>query len=101
MKNKGLKIGLLRKWRREAESRIGIFKEKNNTYVIVFDKSGWGDVSYWNREANWPGAQVIRESVETFEEAKEVCDSARRAFILREARMEWNEKHYGSKNRCY
>jgi hypothetical protein len=101
MKNNGLKIGLLKKWRREAKYRIGVFKEEDDTYAVVFDKSGWGDVSYWSRDLRWDGSQIIKDGIETIEEAKEVCDGARRAFIRREARREWNEKHYGSKNRYY
>ena len=44
MKRKGtLKTKLLRKWRNEAEIRIGVYELKDNTYAVVFDKSIFPD----------------------------------------------------------
>ena len=102
MKRKGtLKTKLLRKWRNEAEIRIGVYELKDNTYAVVFDKSIFPDCRKWNEDRYSEYYQVVRKGIETLEEAKDVCIKVRRSFILREARTEWNEKKFGVKNRYF
>ena len=96
-----MKTKLFKKWRREANERIGVFRiEETNQYSIVFCKSAWGFVSDWVPGETY-GHQILEEGVEALEEAKKMCDHYRRVFILREARKEWNKKNYGSKQRYY
>lgn len=96
-----MKTKLLKKWRQEAINRIGVFGSSDGTFSVIFDKSIIGDVSGWVEGFHEIGYQVVKVGIETLAEAISVCDSTRRSFILREARKEWNEKHYGSKQRYY
>lgn len=96
-----MKTKLLKKWRQEAINRIGVFELSDGTFSVIFDKSFMGDVSDWLEGRHDIGYQVVKSNIETLDEAISVCDSTRRFFILREARKEWNEKHYGSKQRYY
>lgn len=97
-----LKTALLKRWRREAFNRIGVFEKKNGKYIIVFDKTGWGDVSQLKEEAfSSKFCQILRDDIETIEEAKSDCDLFRRVFILREAEKEWQDKIYGNSRRKY
>lgn len=96
-----MKTKLLKKWRQEAVNRIGVFKTPNKTFSVVFDKTLIGDVSNWDENYNEGGYQIVEENIKTLLEAMAFCDEFRRAFILREARKEWNEKYYGSKKRYY
>ena len=96
-----MKTKLLKKWRQEAINRIGVFEMSDRTFSVIFDKSVFGEVSYWEEDRHEYWYQVVKGGMETLDEAISVCDSARRSFILREARKEWNKKHYGSKQRYY
>jgi len=97
-----LKTALLKKWREVAFNRIGVFEKKNGKYIIVFDKSGWGDVSQFKEEGfSSKFCQILRDDIDTIEEAKSDCDFFRRAFILREAEREWQGKIYGNSRRKY
>lgn len=97
-----LKTALLKRWRREAFNRIGVFEKKNGKYIIVFDKTGWGDVSQFKEEGfSSKFCQILRDDIETVEEAKSDCDFFRRVFILREAEREWQGKIYGNSRRKY
>lgn len=96
-----MKTKLLKKWRQEAENRIGVFRiEETNRYSVVFCKSAWGFVSDWT-PGETCGHQILEEGIENFEEAKASCDFYRRIYILREARKDWNKKRYGSRQRYY
>ena len=55
----------------------------------------------WEEHSNEYWYQVVKSNIKALDEAISVCNSARRSFILRQARKEWNEKHYGSKQRYY
>lgn len=97
-----LKTALLKKWRKEAFHRIGVFERKNGKYVIVFDKSGWGDVSQFEENGfSSKFCQILQDDIETIEDAKSDCDFFRRVFILREAEKEWQGKIYGNSRRKY
>ena len=96
-----MKTKLLKKWRQEAVNRIGVFEMSDRTFSVIFDKTIIGYVSGWVEGCHDIGYQVVRSGIETLDEAISVCDSTRRSFILREARKEWNEKYYGSKQRYY
>lgn len=93
-KVKPLPTKLLKKLRREAYWKMGVFKFSDGKYRVVYDKTYWNDVSEFN-ERHWRAYgdkyqyQVFNEKEEvcdTLEEAKEVCDCYRRNYILREVR---------------
>ena len=92
-----MKTRLLKKWRNEAWNRIGVFKQADGKYRIVFDKSVVGDVSGHDKYPLAKGFQVVCEDIEDFSEAVERCDNLRREFILQEMRR----KKYGTTNRMY
>lgn len=97
-----MKTKLLKKWRQEAMNRIGVLEdEAKGTFSVIFDKSVFGNVSRWEEHSDEYWYQVVKSDIKALDEAITVCDSARRSFILRQARKEWNEKHYGSKQRYY
>lgn len=99
-----MKTKLLKKWRQEAVNRIGVFETADGTFSVVFDKSFYGYVSDWREdysEKYKAGYQIINSGIKTLEEARVMCDGARRIFILREARKEWRERYYGSEQRYY
>ena len=97
-----MKTKLLKKWRQEAMNRIGVLEdEAKGTFSVIFDKSVFGNVSRWEEDSNKNEYQVVKDNIKALDEAISVCDIARRSFILRQARKEWNEKHYGSKQRYY
>ena len=83
-------------------NRIGVFKdEAKGTFSVIFDKSVFGNVLRWEEHSDEYWYQVVKSDIKALDEAISVCNSARRSFILRQARKEWNEKHYGSKQRYY
>lgn len=97
-----MKTKLLKKWRREACNRIGVFKHESGRYCIVFDKSMWGDVGYmYNNNPNSQGLQYVTMDISDISEAIERCDAVRREYILREARKDFNKKKRGSPDRVY
>lgn len=97
-----MKTKLLKKWRQDAMNRIGVFKdEAKGTFSVIFDKSVFGNVLRWEEHSDEYWYQVVKSDIKALDEAISVCNSARRSFILRQARKEWNEKHYGSKQRYY
>lgn len=103
MKNT-LKTKLLKKWRHEANVRIGVFERDNGRFIIVFDKSWYGSVSNFNEnydKKNMTPYQIMKEEYETLEEAKEMCDYYRRQYILREARNEYCGYKFGNPARKY
>lgn len=103
-KVKPLKTKLLKRLRREACGKVGVFKFSDGKYRVVYDKTFWNDVSEFN-EKHWRAYgdeyqyQVFNRDAEvcdTLEEAKKVCDHYRRAYILREVRRmrNSNERRY-------
>lgn len=94
-----MKTKLLKKLRREAYWKLGVFKFSDGKYRVVYDKTLWNDVSEFN-EKDWIRYgddyhyQVFDEDCEvcdTLEEAKDVCDHYRRQYILREVRRMRNK----------
>ena len=96
-----MKTKLLKKWRKEAWNRIGLFKQDDGKYRVVFDKSGWGLVYEYENCPESKSFQVVCRDIEDPDEAKSRCDEIRRIFILREARKEYRKKKYGAGNRVY
>ena len=100
-KVKPLPTKLLKKLRREAYWKLGVFKFEDGKYRVVYDKTYWNDVSEFN-EKHWRAYgdkyqyQVFNrkdEVCDTLEGAKMVCDFYRRAYILNEVRkMRHNNK---------
>ena len=92
-----MKTKLLKKWRKEALRRVGVFKQDDGKYQVVFDKGYIGNVDDFDKYPEAQYFQVVCEDLEDFSEAVERCDSIRRIFILREARRQL----YGKTNRLY
>lgn len=101
---KTLKTKLLKKWRKEANARIGVFERDNGRFIIVFDKSWYGSVSDFSDDydgKNMKPYQIMEEEYETLKEAKMICDCYRRRYILREARKEYCRYKFGNPTRKY
>lgn len=97
-----MKTKLLKKWRQEAINRIGVLEdEAKGTFSVIFVKSVFGNVLRWEEDNDKNEYQVVKSDIKALDEAISVCDPTRRSFILRQARKEWNEKHYGTKQRYY
>ena len=104
-KVKPLKTKLLRKLRREAYWKLGVFKFEDGKYRVVYDKTGWNDVTEFN-EKHWKiygdkyQYQVFNrkdEVCDTLEGAKKLCDYYRISYILNEVR----KKRMGNVRRMY
>lgn len=97
-----LKTTLLRKWRRNAFERIGVFEKRNKKYMIVFDKTAVACLNHFSEAMlDTKFYQVLEDDIETIEDAMSACDFYRRVFILREARKEWQERIFGNSMRKY
>lgn len=59
MKNT-LKTKLLKKWRREANLRIGVFERDNGRFIIVFDKSWYGSVSNFRENYDKENMKLLK-----------------------------------------
>ena len=90
-----MKTKLLKKLRNEAGNRIGVFKQTDGKYKVIFDKTIFGDVSQY--DPMYKGYQILETNLEGLTEAIKLCDFYRRCFILREVR----KKRYGNKDRVY
>ena len=95
-----LKTKLLRKLRFEAYCNIGVFKFSDGKYRIVYDLSYLDNVNRFN-ESEWKMYKdnylfkVFNEEdgCDTLEEAKELCDRYRRAYILKRVRQLRGNQH--------
>lgn len=102
MKNKKncLKVKLLHKLRVLSKQQMGVFREENGKYTVVFDKRRYlGDIYQYADEKNkclscW---QILEKDVDSLDEAKKMCDFYRRCFILKQL----NEYRYGTEQRYY
>ena len=92
-----MKTKLLRKWRKAAWYRIGVFKQKDGKYRVVFDRSVIGNVSEYDESDSYDSFQVLVKDIEDFSAAVEECNHFRRQFILRLVA----ERKYGTANRMY
>ena len=90
-----MKTKLLKKLRSEAANRIGVFKQDDGKYKVIFDKTIFGDVSQY--DPMYKGYQILETDIEDLTEAIESCDFYRRCFILREVR----KKRFRNEDRLY
>lgn len=103
MKNKKncLKVKLLHNFRVLSRRHIGVFREENGKYTVVFNKNRYlgDDVSQYTDDKNKGLScyQILEKDVESLDEAKEMCDFYRRCFILKQL----NEYRYGTSERYY
>lgn len=98
-----MKTKLLKKCRKEAERRIGVFyHETYETYNVVFDKRVIGDVSDWTTATDDPRCyQLLESAISEKKSAIEACDRYRRIFIIEFARRKWGKSKYGNGERIY
>lgn len=94
-----MKTKLLKRLRQSAQEHIGVFRNENGSYEVVFDKNRfYADVSKYGEDEFYDrNFQVLEKGVETLDEAKDMCDFYRRVFILRQVR----EIKYGNTKRFY
>ena len=97
-----MKTKLLKKWRREAQCGIGVFKQDDGRYEVLFDKTMWCNIGFaYEEDPDRVHIQTLCKDIEDYDEVVEWCDYYRREFILREARNEWRKRKYGTKKRVY
>lgn len=102
MKNKKncLKVKLLHELRVLSRQHMGVFREENGKYTVVFDKRIYlCDISQYadNKNKEMSCWQILEKNVESLDEAKKMCDFYRRCFILKQL----NEHRYGTEQRYY
>ena len=94
-----MKTKFLKSLRTNSRRKIGVFKNDDGTYRIVYDTDRYlynvSDYDIHNDNSNrW---QILKDEIETLQVAKNLCDEYRRRWILRKV----NEIRFDNSNRFY
>ena len=95
-----MKTKLLTSLRDNSRRKIGIFKNDDGTYRIVYDTNRYlynvsdYDIHNDNSIGCW---QILSDGIESLQVAKKLCDEYRRRWILGKV----NEIRFNNSNRFY